>query len=93
MAQADQLPRPWRHLTLDQRSRFEEQLRREVMAGHPLFGVAATALAQGDGDAVLFMLPSHTRPLAVVHLTWEGGQRDPLPRTAFADSIDDLPTR
>jgi hypothetical protein len=84
-------PRPWQHIPLDQRLRFEQQLQREVSPGHPLFGVAATAVARGYGDAVLFMLPSHTRPLAVVHLTWEGPQRDPRPQTEFYDSAADLP--
>ena len=83
-------PQPWQTIPPDQRAGFEAQLQRELTPGHPLYGVAAVAAARGLGGAVMFTLPSHTRPLAVVHLTGQSPQRDPWPQTEFFDSLADL---
>ncbi len=50
-----------------------EELRREVGAGHLLFGRETEALARRiDCDDVLFATSIPSSPLAVVHLTWSG---------------------
>lgn len=54
---------------------LEQELARELTAGHPLWGARAQAIAQRrDSDDVLFVVEheSGERAFAVVHLTWSG---------------------
>lgn len=70
---------------------LEEELKREVGPGHPLFGQKAVSVGRRtDTDDVLFLLPDHASPLAVVHLAWNG-RHDPGPGgppTTFYSSVD-----
>ena len=53
---------------------LEDELRRELGSKHPLHGLPAVAFARRtDADDVLFALSGSEAPLAVVHLTWSGG--------------------
>ena len=71
---------PWVALTDAQRSRFEEELRRELTPGHVLAGAAFRAIARRqDCDDVLFELVGDG--VAVVHLTWSRETDARWPRT------------
>jgi hypothetical protein len=65
------------------------ELRAEIVAGHPLHGLAAAAVGRRtDCDDVLFCVDHPLCTLAVVHLTWRGRpEPDPTwPHTRlFAD--------
>ena len=51
------------------------ELQTEVSLGHSLYGTSATAVARRkDCDDVLFEIDLRDKPLAVVHLTWNGGK-------------------
>lgn len=70
----------------------ESELANEVGPGHPLYQRQALAVGhRNDSDDVLFFLPDHSPPLAVVHLTWAGEQetRSDFPWTTFYFSLDD----
>jgi len=71
---------------------LETELRNEVSPDHVLYGVEAVSVARRtDNDDVLFFLPAHEKPLAVVHLTWSG-KRDwqpDFPATIFFSSFED----
>ena len=67
-------------------------LMKEVSPEHSLFGRAAVSVGRrGDRDDVLFFLPGHPSPLAVVHLTWTGKreQNPRWPHTTFYSSLAD----
>jgi hypothetical protein len=68
---------------------FEMELQRELIRGHPLYGVQAVAVARRlDCDDVLFRLDHPSYTLAVVHLTWRTrpGPEPKSPHTVlFAD--------
>ena len=71
---------------------LETELRNEVSPDHFLYGVEAVSLARRiDNDDVLFFLPAHEKPLAVVHLTWSGKQdaHSDFPRTILFSSLED----
>ncbi len=52
---------------------LEQELSREVTAGHPLFMCKPRAIAQRiDNDDVLFQVDSTEHPYVVVHLSWTG---------------------
>jgi hypothetical protein len=73
-------------------SGLEAELEKEISPVHPLFGRKAIAVGRrGDCDDVLFFLPDHTFPLAVVHLTWSGRREKSAawPHTTFYASLDD----
>ena len=64
---------PWHPVGDDpaQAAGLERELRRELAAGHPLFGLPVRTLARRrDCDDVLFAVADGTGRLAVVHLTW-----------------------
>lgn len=67
---------------------LEQELRRELAAGHVLFGRSVRAAARRhDRDDVLFEL-TDTGECAVVHLTWTGREeRPPFPMTRTYRSI------
>ena len=69
---------------------LEGELAREVSAGHPLHNVKAISVGRRiDVDDVLFFLPEHSQPLAVVHLTWTKESSAKWPWTVFYSSVDD----
>lgn len=71
---------------------LENELRLELAPSHRLFGVDAVSIARRcDRDDVLFYLPAHEKPLAVVHLTFRGEvDRFPeYPSAEFFASLDD----
>ncbi|PWR23985.1 hypothetical protein [Zavarzinia compransoris] len=63
---------PWIALTDGAaRALFDRELRLELVPGHPLHGIGATAIGRVDGeDDILFALDDGR--LAVVHLTFIG---------------------
>jgi hypothetical protein len=64
---------PWHSVSDDpaQVAGMERELKRELSAGHPLFGLPVKTLARRqDRDDVLFALEDGTGRVAVVHLTW-----------------------
>lgn len=70
---------------------LEEELMQEVSLKHPLYGLQALAVGRReDNDDVLFFLPRHQPPLAVVHLTWRHEDSADRPRTSFYQSIQDF---
>jgi hypothetical protein len=74
---------------------LEEELRREVAAGHLLFGLPVTAVARRrDCDDVLFKVLDGTNRYAVVHLTWRGcpGNDPRWPWVTFQDRLQFGPT-
>jgi hypothetical protein len=83
---------PWRDLGGDGLTSdvLERELQRELSAGHPLAGLAPSAVARRDDrDDVLFDL--HDGRYAVVHLTWsKASPPDPRWPTAIVfASYDD----
>jgi hypothetical protein len=69
---------------------MERELRRELAAGHPLFGLPARALARRrDCDGVLFAVEDGSGRVAVVHLTWTPSpdERPRWPSTAVSPSL------
>jgi hypothetical protein len=72
-------------------SALEIELKRELCPGHSLFQVKALAVGRRrDADDVLFLLPEHAPPLAVVHLTWQLENNPQWPAVEFYASIDDF---
>ena len=81
---------PWNFEISD----LEEELAREVSSQHPLAGAEAIAVARRcDNDDVLFFLPNHDPPLAVVHLTWHRESGPAWPFTVFCYSVEDFITK
>ncbi|MBV9959539.1 MAG: hypothetical protein JO360_14030 [Acidobacteria bacterium] len=79
---------PWRSSP----SGLEVELERECSSAHPLSGHKAISVGRRDDrDDVLFFLPDHALPLAVVHLTWSGKREahPGWPQTIFYSSLDD----
>ena len=73
---------PWYPIDREEeRGALLAELQREIDSTHSLRGLAAAAVARRrDNDDVLFALADGR--LAVVHLTWRGGQdRSPYPWT------------
>ena len=71
---------------------LEEELQREIVPGHALFGLPTRAIAQRtDCDDVLFevLVPEHR--YAVVHLSWRGQREEDArwPHTEFFLTFED----
>lgn len=69
---------------------WEEELRAELSAKHPLHGRSWRIMARraDRDDALLDLAPSG---YAVVHLTWSGhGERPPWPRTVFYSTLREV---
>lgn len=81
-----ELPEPWYWTEQD----FADQLKKEVIKGHVLFGKTVKTLARRqDNDDVLFLVDN--KKFAVVHLTWSGlSSHTGLPRTEVYETWDDL---
>ncbi|HTX79580.1 MAG TPA: hypothetical protein VMC62_07930 [Longilinea sp.] len=78
---------PWYFST----SGLESELAQEVSSGHPLYQVKALAVGRRkDNDDVLFLLPDHTPPFAVVHLTWQHENSPEWPYAEFFQSVGDF---
>jgi hypothetical protein len=82
--------RPWEPIEGSPEA-FTAELKRELAASHPLFGVEVRAIGQGFCDDVLFQLHDGSTRVAVVHLTWAGRvEADPRwPDTVIYDSLQD----
>ena len=80
---------PWIPVEIEADRRiFERELISEAGAGHPLFGLTATAIGRVDGlDDILFDLRDGR--VAEVHLTWRGRTEidSRFPRTAVFASV------
>jgi hypothetical protein len=84
---------PWYSIIDDatQVASMERELRRELSAGHPLFGLPVRTLrSRQDCDDVLFALEDGTGRVAVVHLTWthNSPERPPWPMTAVYPNVE-----
>ena len=74
---------------IETKAAFEQELRRELKPGHPLFGLPVAAIAY-DQDDVLFMAIEGSGRFAQVHLTWAGEkEKPPWPGTTLFDSFDE----
>jgi hypothetical protein len=83
---------PWHPVSDDptQVAGMERELRLELSAGHPLFGLPVRTLARRkDCDDVLFAIEDGTGRVAVVHLTWTQSppERPPWPGTTVFPSL------
>ena len=82
----------WRPIRdADVAARLEQELCRELVAGHLLHGVPVAAIARrSDCDDVLFLRDSSDR-VALVHLTWKGDFERNLkwPQAVLYDCLDD----
>jgi hypothetical protein len=84
---------PWHSVGDDpaQVAGMERELQRELLAGHPLFGLPVKTLARRqDCDDVLFALEDGTGRVAVVHLTYTHSppERLPWPDTILFPSLE-----
>lgn len=72
------LPEGWEILPNEIRRTFEEELRREVARGHPLYGETVVAIAKCVGcDDVLFSIEGEYVRWTVVHLTFARHPEEP----------------
>jgi hypothetical protein len=70
---------------------MEQELRRELSVGHPLYGLPVRTVGRRqDCDDVLFTVEDGTGRVAVVHLTWTHSppEKPPWPDTALYPSIE-----
>ena len=78
--------RPW---YADDSDALIAELRRELVSGHPLFGVSVSALARReDRDDALFAIHDGTRRVAVAHLTWKKETDPAWPETTIFESLE-----
>ena len=73
----------------DDKLAFEAELRREVKAGHLLFGLPLAAIGRRyDQDDVLFAVSDGSDRVAEVHLTWAAKKENPpWPWTSIFNSF------
>ena len=84
---------PWHPVAIDsnQVAGMENELRRELSVGHPLFGLPVRTLGRRqDCDDVLFAIEDGSGRVAVVHLTWTScpPERPPLPGTSILPNLE-----
>ncbi len=74
------------------RRAVEAELRHEIKAGHPLFGLPITAIGHLPGqDDVVLQINDGSGRVAQVHVTWAGKrERPPWPSTAIFSSLAEL---
>ena len=85
------LPEGWSSLTGESSRRLNEELHREVCAGHVLHGRQARAVARrADQDDVLFEVQGSAAPFYVVHLTWNRETSPQWPGSAPYESLEDF---
>lgn len=81
---------PWQPMAAEARNSADSALRRELVAGHPLFGRAAHAVARRiDCDDVLFALEGPAG-LAVVNLTHARNRTPESPHVMLFDSVNEF---
>ena len=80
---------PWKPVSEPRAGALRAELRRELRAGHALYGLGATVLgAREDQDDVLLLLDDGR--VAKVHLTWRGApEAPPWPATTLFADLDD----
>jgi hypothetical protein len=81
---------PWYPVEAGEQENLENELRREIVPGHELYGVPAVAIGRRkDRDDALFWLRDGTNRLAVVHLTWQLGlvEAPQWPSAKFYDNL------
>lgn len=67
-----------------------DELRREVVSGHVLFGVPVRVLARRqDCDDILFQFLDGTGRVAKVHLTWQQESDPSWPSTTVYPNIEE----
>jgi hypothetical protein len=87
----DTLPETWAKVADAEARRLEAELKREVCSLHPLFGLTVVCIARREGrDDFLFSLPTHSKPLAVIHLTWSKEKTTDFPWTTLFESAEDF---
>jgi len=81
-------PEPWKPLPLPETwigrvESLDDELRLEVCAGHPLFGVTCRTVGWNSANLheFLFATDSTDLPLVFVHLTWRPESDPRWPRT------------
>ena len=84
---------PWYSVIGDatQVASMERELRRELSAGHPLFGLPVRTVGRRqDCDDVLFAIDDGTGRVAVVHLMWtpNSPERAPWPMTVVYPTFE-----
>jgi|GEM_PF-1134855 len=80
---------PWQETSLD----LEEELYRECIKGHKLYGIKAKAVARRqDNDDVLYELVNGSGEYAVVHLTWNKEKTPDWPWSEIYKSYEDWKT-
>ncbi len=85
-----QLPEGWIQLSGDLATKLEAELRREMPAGHQLYGRAVRAIARrADRDDVLFKA-TQDKTVFWVHLTWSVERDAKWPWTRDYKDHDDF---
>jgi len=80
------------HLTPDQKTGFQKQLKQELSPGHLIHGINASVLGAFSGtDDILLKLDREVEgaKYALVHLTWGGSQPPPWPSTQLFSDLDE----
>jgi hypothetical protein len=91
MTALDTVPETWARVTDSEARRLEAELKREVCSLHPLFNFSAVCVARRGGrDDFLFFLPAHSKPFAVIHLTWSEEKTADFPWTTLFESAEDF---
>jgi hypothetical protein len=83
-------PPGWVGLEEERAASFEEELRRELAPGHPLYERGCIAIGKREAtDDVLFAVGAED--VAVVHLTWtQKPEPPPWPSTTLYTSLDEF---
>ena len=82
----------WRPLSPEEAQRAQRELRNELSPAHILYGVSASALAQGPDhpDDILFRVEGLQKPFAFVHLSWAREANGEFPYTKLYETLRDL---
>jgi len=93
--QPEPLPEGWEVLPNEVRRTFEDELKREVTPGHPLYSQTVVAIARCTGcEDVLFSIEGRYVRWTVVHLTFARGPQDPpLPMSEEFDAFGEARRR
>ena len=79
---------PWQIIPPDYASKVEDELYRDMNAGHVLSGRLFAAIGRRkDCDDILFYLGDRPPRFAVVHLTFQREKRAEWPKTSMFDSL------
>jgi hypothetical protein len=82
----------WRPLLPEEAQRAQRELRNELSPSHILYGVSATALAQGPDhpDDFLFRIEGPQEYFAFVHLSWAREATGEFPYTKLYPTLRDF---